>query len=311
MMPSVVTAAVTANLDFDAVAARRAEQERQSATKARVVGGCALRTCLFSAGIVEQRGTIRATTPWRTAARRSTPPARAVRSGSHHHLRPPAGRAVAMKRGDRRHLPRRLGDVGQGIDGRGSVPISPTINSARFRRGGPSSAHSHRRPQPAVRHRFQDTASPPRRLPPVHHRRRRHRARRRPSANLIRRFVEAACWLPRDQPGVKKCGHQGGKVLGSGRADQAAQRRPLPARRDGGPRHHRGRTVRSRPPPRGSGDERDQPFLLGDHRRSPATRTLAAILDGSSSGRRGHLGTTCSRCRESGDRSGVARAGRV
>ena len=62
--------------------------------------------------------------------------------------------------------------------------------------------------------------------------------------NLIRRFVEAGVpgyHIEDQKPGVKKCGHQGGKVPGClRRADQAAQRGPLPARHHGSSWHYRG-----------------------------------------------------------------------
>ena len=62
--------------------------------------------------------------------------------------------------------------------------------------------------------------------------------------NLVRRFVEVGVpgyHIEDQKPGAKKCGHQGGKVLvGRGRADQAPERRALPARRHEGARHHRG-----------------------------------------------------------------------
>ena len=107
----------------------------------------------------------------------------------HHDVRPllaGAGRGDEAHR-DRGHLPRRLGDVREGLDHRGSrsrpreLPAEP---GARRGRGARPRA-AHRRPQPAVPALAHDREAAGRdagrRLPAVHHRRRRHRPRRRPA----------------------------------------------------------------------------------------------------------------------------------
>ena len=86
--------------------------------------------------------------------------------------------------------------------------------------------------------------------------------------NLIRRFVEVGVpgyHIEDQKPGAKKCGHQGGKVLVAvGRADQAPQRRALPARHHGVPGIIVARTdAEAATFLEGRGDERDQPFILG------------------------------------------------
>ena len=117
------------------------------------------------------------------------------------------------------------------------------------------------------------------RLPAVHHRRRRHRPRRRraraqpdPPVRRGRRHR-----LPHRGPAarheeVRPPGRQGARRRR--RADQASQRRPLPARHHGRARHHR-RAHRRRggEPPRQSGDERDHPFILGATTPQRARRT--------------------------------------
>ncbi len=174
------------------------------------------------------------------------------RAQEHHHLRSllarPGGDDEAH--GDRGDLPRRLGDLGQGLDQRGSGARSgelPAEPGAR-RGGGAGARAAHRRPQPAVPAladgRGAARGDPRGRLSALHHRRRRHRPRRRPARAqpdpALRRGRRAR--LPHRGPAaghqeVRPPGRQGPGLVG--RADQAAERRALPARRHARAGHHR------------------------------------------------------------------------
>ena len=140
--------------------------------------------------VVEQRGTIPVDyTVAREAADGLLPaPARTVRrEEEHHHLRPVLARPGRDDEADghRGHLPRRLGDVGQGLDHRGPGPRPRQLSAEPGARRGrrPGARPAHRRPQPAVPAAADDRGAARRdargRLPAVHHRRRRHRPRRR------------------------------------------------------------------------------------------------------------------------------------
>ena len=116
------------------------------------------------------------------------PPARALRRAKEHHdVRPLLARPGRGDEapGDRGHLPRRLGDLGQGLDERGSRarPGELSAEPGARRGGGARARAAHRRPQPAVPARAHDRGAARRdagrRLSSVHHRRRRHRPRRR------------------------------------------------------------------------------------------------------------------------------------
>ncbi len=161
------------------------------------------------------------------------------------------GQAVAMKRmGIEGDLPRRLGDLGQGLDERGpgarSRQLSAQPGARRGRRARARAAH--RRPQPAVPALAHDRGAARRdagaRLPAVHHRRRRHRPRRRSARAQpdppLRRGRRAGLPHRGPAPGhqeVRPPGRQGAGA--AGRADQAPERGALPARRHGRARHHR------------------------------------------------------------------------
>ena len=183
----------------------------------------------------------------------SRAPARAVRSGQvDHDLRPllpwsGRGHQACGNRGD---LPRRVGHVRQRLDqrrprcGSGQLPFEPGPGRGRSHRA----CTAHRRPQPALRTRANDRGAAQdhsgSRLPSVHHRRRRHRSRRRRSRTQpdppFRRDRRSG--LPHRGPEtgrqeVRAPGRQGAGPLG--RAAQAAQRSPLPARHHGSSRDHR------------------------------------------------------------------------
>ena len=124
------------------------------------------------------------------------------------------------------------------------LPAQPGARRGRHVGARPA----HRRPQPALPALAHDRGAARRdagpRLPPVHHRRRRHRPRRRPARaqpDPPLRGVRRARLPPRGPaPGHQEVRPPGRQGAGrAGRAEQAAERRPLPARRHGGRRHHR------------------------------------------------------------------------
>ncbi len=186
------------------------------------------------------------------------------------------GQAVTMKR--------------QGIEGiylggwatsaKGSITEDPgpiwraTLEPGSRRGGADRASTSHRGQESAFRALADDRSGaqgdPRRRLPPVHHRRRRHRPRRRrPRAQShppLRRGRACPGYHIEDQkPGVKKCGHQGGKVLVS----QDEQIKRLNAARFQLDVMGVAGIIVARTDAEaatfleGRGDERDQPFILG------------------------------------------------
>ena len=202
------------------------------------------------------------------------PPARAVRrQAEHHHVRAVLARAGGDDQadGDRGDLPRRLGDVGEGLDHRGpglrprQLPALPGAG----RSGRDRARVAHRRSQPAVPAAAHEREAARRdagnRLSAVHHRRRRHRPRRRPARAQphppLRRGRRPRLPHRGPAPGhqeVRPPGRQGAGALG--RADQAAQHRALPARRHGRAGDHR------RPHRRRGG----QPARIARRRARPA-----------------------------------------
>ena len=214
-------------------------------------------TRLYSARqVVEQRGHHPARLHRGAHRRRAVlrPPARAVPAAqADHDLRALFARTGGGLEadGDRGDLPGRLGHLGQGLAGRGSrarpgqLPAEPGARRGRAHRARAAD----RRPQPALRPLAPERGPARRhargRLPPLHHRRRRHGARRRrpraqPGAPL-RRGGRAR--LPHRGPEaggqeVRPPGGQGPRRRG--RADQAPQRRPLPAGRHEGAGHRGG-----------------------------------------------------------------------
>ena len=180
-------------------------------------------------------------------------PAALRRAQADHHLRSLFTRSGGGPEADghRGHLPGRLGHVGQGIrDGGpgtrpGQLSALPGARRGRADRARPA----HGGPEPALRplapERGAACCLPGDRLSAIHHRRRRHRTRRRrarpESDPSVRRGRGPG--LPHRGPEarrqeVRAPGGQGARRRG--RADQAAERRPLPARRHEGARHHRG-----------------------------------------------------------------------
>ena len=222
------------------------------------------------------------------------PPAPVVRREKEHHdVRPvlarPGGGDQAP--GDRGHLPRRLGDLGQGLDERGPRARSGELSAQPgARRGrGAGARPAHRRPQPAVparahvREAAQRDAG--RRLSSVHHRRRRYRPWRRSPRAQPRAALRGSrrARLPHrgPAPGHQEVRPPGRQGPGAGRrADQALERGAVPARRHEGPRHHR------RPHRRRGGDAARRPRRRARpavhprrHQRQPAV--LQGRLPGS------------------------------
>ena len=193
------------------------------------------------------------------------PPARALRAAARdHHLRPllaGPGRDHEAA-GHRGHLPRAAGpprprarsreDPGADL---ASYPLSQVPDEAAPIVRALLTADKNQHFAALPHERGSSAATPAGRLPALHHRRRRHRPRRRrPRAQPdppLRRGRRAR--LPHRGPEarreeVRPPGRQGAGARG--RADQAPQRRALPARRHGGAGHHRGphrRRVRDLP----------------------------------------------------------------
>ncbi len=202
-----------------------------------------------------------------SAARSATTPSRGTRPSAStracasssqekkldHHVRPVLARPGRRDEADghRGHLPRRLGDEREGLGRRGSrAPTSRAIRSSQVpdEAAGDRPRAAHRRPnQFYARSRMTRGAAQGDargRLPAVHHRRRRHRPRRRrpraqPDSPLRRgrrpRLPHRGSEARREE--VRPPGRQGARLRG--RADQAPQRRALPARHHAGAGHHR------------------------------------------------------------------------
>ena len=206
--------------------------------------------------------------------------ARAVRRGpADHHLRPLLARSGRRDEadGDRGHLPRRLGHLGEGLRPRripgpdlASYPLSQVPDEAAGLVRALLTADKNQHFARTQMDEEQRRATPRDRLPPVHHRRRRHRPwRRRPRSEpdpSLRRGRACPGYHIEDQkPGAKKCGHQGGKVLvgqdeqnkrlNAARLQLDIMRVPgiIVARTD----------AESATFLDGRTDERDQPFILG------------------------------------------------
>ena len=171
---------------------------------------------------------------------------------SDHDLRPllprPGGDHEASRH--RGHLPRRLGDLGQGLDHRGSWCRSGELSAEPgARRGGPDRpSAADGRQESTLRPLANDRGRAPGhaggRLPPLHHRRRRYRPRwrcpRSQPDSPVRRGGRPR--LPHRRPEARRQEVRSPRRQGpgpGGRADQAAQRGTVPARRDEGCRHHR------------------------------------------------------------------------